>query len=171
MRTIDERYDEVSDRKRPAMAISTVALVAVLVAGAVGVWQLRSSHREQTRDAAVLEVARQVAADLVTVGSENPRADVERILDGTTGELRQQFADVADAFTTVLDQGAVSATGEVPSAGIVEVSEDSATVIAAVIAVVSNNESPEGQRRAYRMQLTVDNVDDRWAVSNMEVLP
>lgn len=155
--------------ERTRVASPAVLVAFVLVAGA-GCWQLWDQHRDEANDAAVLEVARQVAADLVTVGSQDPAGDVERILDGTTGQLRQQFADVADAFTTTLGQGDVSATGEVSSIGLTDVSDDRATVIAAVVATVSNSEVPQGQRRAYRMLLTVENVGGRWAVSNMEVL-
>lgn len=49
-------------------------------------------------------------------------------------------------------------------------SEERALAIAAVVATVSNGDAPQGQRRAFRVQLTVENIDDRWVVSNMEVL-
>lgn len=161
---------DASRSARPGRVLLVILLAAAVLAGGLGGWQLWSQHRDETRDAAVLELAGQVAADLVTVGSENPQRDVERILDGTTGELRQQFADVADAFTTALGSGDVAAVGEVASAGIVEASDDRALVVAAVVATVSNSDLPQGQRRAYRMRLTVENVDGHWAVSNMEVL-
>lgn len=168
--TGDEQQTARPRRGRRARLASLVVLLALVLAAGAGGWQLWNQHQVDARDRAVLEVSRQVAADLVTVGSEDPEADVERILDGTTGDLRQQFADVADAFTTALGSGDVAASGEVTSAGIVESSEDRATVIAAVVATVTNSDAPEGQRRAYRMQLAVDNVDGQWAVSNMEVL-
>lgn len=161
---------DASRSVRPGRALLMILLAAAVLTGGLGGWQLWSQHRNEVRDAAVLELARQVAADLVTVGSEDPQGDVERILDGTTGELRQQFADVADVFTTALESGAVTAVGEVTSAGVVESSADRALVIAAVVATVSNGDLPQGQRRAYRMRLTVENVDGHWAVSNMEVL-
>lgn len=167
----DDAHEPGTTRRRSSVVMmSAVVLVAALFAGGAGAWQLWTLHREEARNEAVLDVARSVSADLLTVGSDDPRADVERILGGTTGDLRQQFADVADAFTTVLGQEQVSATGEVTSAGIVEASDNRATVIASVVATVANNEVPQGQRRAYRMQVTLENVDGRWAVSTMEVL-
>lgn len=160
-----------STRHTLALRLWAALMIVLIAAVAVGAWQVNQLRQDRQRTHQVLEVARQVAADLVTVGSEDPEADVERILSGTTGELRQEFSDVADAFTTALGHGAVSAEGTVPSAAVVEVGEDQATVIAAVIAVVSNTDTPDGQRRAYRMQLTVDKTDAGWVVSKMEVLP
>lgn len=152
------------------IAASAVVLVALLV-GMVGMWEWRGAEHESARDRQVLDTARTVATDLVTVGSEDPQGDLERILEGTTGTLRQQFASAAEAFTTVLGQGEVSAVGEVPSVAIVDADDNRATVIAAVVSTVSNTEVPEGQRRVYRMELKLEHGDGRWAVATMEVLP
>lgn len=152
------------------IAASAVVLVALLV-GMVGIREWRGTELESSRDRQVLDTARTVATDLVTVGSEDPQGDLERILEGTTGTLRQQFADAAEAFTTVLGRGEVSAVGEVPSVAIVDADDDRATVIAAVVSTVSNTEVPDGQRRVYRMELELEHRDGRWAVATMEVLP
>lgn len=152
-----------------ASAAMLVFLVALAIGGA-GLLEWRGLEGRADRDREVLETAAAVATSLVTVGGEDPRGDLDRILAGTTGELRRQFVEVADAFTVVLDQGAVTVTGEVPSIAILDVEDDRATVIAAVVSTVRNAEVPDGQRRAFRMELTLERLDDRWAVANMEVV-
>ena len=68
----------------------------------------------------------------------------------------------------MLNEGQVESTGEVKSVGIIDATDDHATVLAAVTSTVKNTEAPDGELRVYRMKMILDQVDGRWLVSNVE---
>lgn len=155
---------------RGAVLLIALALIAAVLA-TVSVILLRSDQGrwdEQAREQDVLVTAHQVAVDLVTLRYDNARDDLDQILTSTTGDFRQQFADVSGSFEKVLGDGQVQSTGQVELAGISKIDDGQATVLAAVTSTVKNTEAPDGERRTYRMRLTLNDIDGDWLVSNVE---
>ncbi|WP_064444721.1 hypothetical protein [Rhodococcus sp. YH3-3] len=155
---------------RGAVVLVALALIVAVLA-TVSVVLLRSDQGrrdEQARGQDVLVTAHQVAVDLVTLRYGSARDDLDQILASTTGDFRQQFADVSGSFEKVLGDGQVQSTGQVELAGISKIDDGQATVLAAVTSTVKNTEAPDGERRTYRMRLTLDNIDGDWLVSNVE---
>jgi Mce-associated membrane protein len=62
----------------------------------------------------------------------------------------------------------VESTGEIEEAGIVTADDKHAVALAAVTSTVKNTEAPDGEIRVYRMKVTLDVVDDKWLVSDVE---
>jgi Mce-associated membrane protein len=149
------------------LLVVIIAVVSVVVC-IVASLSWRSAVDADKRNAEVLDVASTMAVNLVTLGKQTADADLARVIDGTTGDFRDQFVSAADGFDSLLTDGGVDSTGGVKSAGIVDASDEQATVLAAVTSTVKNNEAPDGEVRVYRMKLTLDNVDGRWLVSNVE---
>ncbi len=149
------------------LLVVIVALVSVVVC-LVAAMSWRSAVEDDRRDQDVLDVASSMAVNLVTLGQQTADADLARVIDGSTGDFREQFNSAADGFGSLLADGGVNSTGEVKSAGIVEASDERSTVLAAVTSIVKNNEAPDGEVRVYRMKLTLENIDNDWLVSNVE---
>lgn len=167
---IDNPHDEGIPNRRRRVTVIAAALVAV-AATAVSIvagWSWKNAHAVTERDNAVVATASDMAVNLVTLRHDSADADLARVIDGTTGPFREQFTGSADQFGALLSQGAVESTGEVRSAGIVEATDSHAVALAAVTSTVKNNEAPDGEIRVYRMKLTLDHIDDRWMVSNVE---
>ena len=148
-------------------AIVLVALAA-LVVGGVSWTNLRAEQSAQSRDRQVLETARQVVVNLVTLRHQSVEEDIQRVADGTTGPFRDQFTSASGSFGEVLNQGQVESTGEVKEAGLVEADDAHAVVLAAVTSTVKNTEAPDGEIRVYRMKVSLDSVDGNWLVSDVE---
>jgi Mce-associated membrane protein len=147
--------------------VAVVALVSIVVC-VVASLSWRSTVDDERRNRDVLDVASTMAVNLVTLGSQTADADLGRVIDGTTGDFREQFVSAADGFGSLLSDGGVESTGEVRSVGIVDASDEQSTVLAAVTSTVKNNEAPDGEVRVYRMKITLDRIDGRWLVSNVE---
>lgn len=149
-----------------------VFLGAVVLAGSVlGVrsWSdWRTTEAAADRDVAILDTAAQMATNLVTLRHQSIDEDIKKVADGTTGPFHDQFATSSGGFGDVLNQGQVESTGDVKSAGIVDSTDDHATVLAAVTSTVKNTSAPDGEMRVYRMKMTLDLVEGRWLVSNVE---
>ncbi|MBF6278415.1 MULTISPECIES: hypothetical protein [Nocardia] len=146
-----------------------VAAVAVLTSISVRLGlDVRSEYQSDARNQAILETARRVAVQLVSLNYNTAKQDLDAITASSTGSFRSQFEKLAGTFTGVLDGGKVESTGEVKAIGIVTADDDTATVLTAITSIVKNTEAPEGQQRAYRMKMTLDNFDGNWLVSNVE---
>lgn len=168
----DDR-DAASKRRAGRFTLLAVAVLSViaLASCALGVkswsdWQ--ATEAAAARDIAILDTASEMATNLVTLRHQSVDEDIQKVIDGTTGPFHDQFAKSSGGFVDVLNEGQVESTGEVKSAGIVEATDDSATVLAAVTSTVKNVEAPDGELRVYRMKMTLDLIDGRWLVSNVE---
>ncbi|MDV7246620.1 MULTISPECIES: hypothetical protein [Rhodococcus] len=170
--------DAAEDSGGPARRGGRATLAAVVFLGAIvlagSVLGLRSwsdwrtTEAAAARDVAVLDTATAMATNLVTLRHQSIDEDIKKVADGTTGPFHEQFATSSGGFGDVLNQGQVESTGAVKSAGIVDSTDDHATVLAAVTSTVKNTEAPDGEMRVYRMKMTLDLVDGRWLVSNVE---
>ncbi|MFC9838068.1 hypothetical protein ACFVKB_30310 [Rhodococcus sp. NPDC127530] len=150
------------------LAATAVIAIAALVVGGVSWTNLRTEQAAQSRGEQVLETARQVVVNLVTLRHQSVDEDIQRVADGTTGPFRDQFTSASGSFGDVLNQGQVESTGEVKEAGLVESDDDHAVVLAAVTSTVKNTEAPDGEIRVYRMKVSLDSVDGNWLVSDVE---
>ena len=153
----------------PAVAAFLGLVIAVAtVVGAISAITASAALDADSRDRQILDVATGMAVNLVTLGKDNADADLSRVIDGTTGDFREQFVSAADGFGALLAEGGVESVGEVKSAGIVESNDETATVLAAVTSTVKNIEAPTGEVRVYRMKLTLADIEGAWLVSNVE---
>lgn len=143
---------------------STVLLVAVVLLGL----QVRADSLDDNAREAGLTAARQSALNLTSIDQEDFDGDVARVLDGATGEFRQDFQARSADLQTLLDENEVSAEGTVLEAAIIRSDRQSATVLVVVDSTVSNSAAPEGRVNSYRMRLEVERVGDSWLTSQLE---
>jgi Mce-associated membrane protein len=159
-------------RPRGALVAGTalLAVVAVLLATACGVmlWQHRSASQLQSERETYLRVAREGALNLTTIDHNNAEADVQRVLDGATGEFYDDFDRRSQGFITVVRDAKVTTVGESATAGIETEAADSATVLVQVASRVSNGTGAQDQQRVQRLRVTVDG--ERSKISRVEYL-
>ncbi len=146
----------------------TVLIIALLVAGTIMLLDVRSADSDKTRDATVLDTARQVVVNLTTLNHNSVDADIGRILGGTTGSFRDQFSNASGSFRQVLDRGKVDSTGEIKEAGLISSDDDNAQVLVAAASTVKNTDAPNGESRVYRMKVSLQHIDNSWLVSDVE---
>lgn len=151
-----------------AISAAVIVSVASVVVGGIALSHLRAEQSESSRDAQIIDTARQVVVNMVTLRHQSVEEDIQREADGTTGPFHEQFTSSSGSFGDVLNQGQVESTGEVKEAGLVEADEGHAVVLAAVTSTVKNTEAPDGETRVYRMKVTLDSVDEKWLVSDVE---
>lgn len=174
--TIDEPTDAtdsevMSSSPRGFVAVMSALVVTSIVAiviGGVSLSSLRTEEANDTRDSQILNTVRQVVVNLVTLRHQSVDEDIQRVADGTTGPFREQFTSASVSFGDVLNTGQVESTGEVEEAGIVTADDTHAVALAAVTSTVKNTEAPDGEIRVYRMKVTLDVVNDKWLVSDVE---
>lgn len=157
--------------------IPLVLAVGLLLVGAVGGlvgWLCgRSHHSEvaQERDNLYVQTARQAALNLTTISYTEADADIQRILDASTGAFRDDFKARAQPFVDVVKQAKSTSEGTVTAAGLESVNGDGAQVLLAVSVKTSMASAPAGEPRNWRMRISVEKVGDGAKVSNVQFVP
>lgn len=153
-----------------------------LIAGVVGVLALASlvgwlgyrayeSNQAEAQRNVFLQVGRQGALNLTTIDWQQAEADVQRILDSATGTFYDDFQQRAEPFVQVVKQAQSKSTGTVSEAGLESATDSEAQVLVAVSVETTNAGAPEPQPRAWRMRISVQEVDGQAKVSNVEFVP
>jgi Mce-associated membrane protein len=166
-RTRNGAGKRISGRRRPAAPIVLGVLAGVLALTSAGLWVAnRSAAGAAAARAAVLAAARQEAVNLTSQDYHTVDADLRRMTDGATGQLRADLQQrTSEARQVVLRNKAV-ARGMAVDAGLVVLHGDSATVVVAVDSTVSSTGAGAAGRR-YRFQLDLSRVGGRWLVANL----
>ncbi len=170
----DESTDSTESPRsgaRLAIAVSVVALIALGgLAGWLGYGGYQS-HRSQAQSRMFLAVARQGALNLTTIDYTRAEADVQRILDSSTGTFYDDFDKRSRPFIEVVKQAQAKSDGTITEAGIESERGDEARVLIAVSVNTTTAAAPSAAPRAWRMRISVQKVGAVAKVSNVEFVP
>lgn len=147
--------------------------VVVVLAGLVGWLGFRAyqSHQADEQRKLFLQVGRQGALNLTTIDFQQADTDVQRILDGATGQFYDDFSQRSQPFVDVVKRAQSKSVGTVTEAGLESQSGEGAQVLVAVTVKTSNAGAAQQEPRAWRMRLSVQKVGDEAKVSNVEFVP
>lgn len=150
------------------------AVLAGLVALAVPLaLQVSGQHDRAGRRSAALAAARLEVTNLMNISYASAARDLDRVIAGSTGDLRRQF-EVQRSHIAALSQSRSVLTGSVVSAGLLWLHPGEGTARAVVAAAGSDTtDSATPTLRHYRWVLTLHQADGRWLVSDaaLEGLP
>ncbi|MEN0134182.1 MAG: hypothetical protein AAGC80_03485 [Rhodococcus sp. (in: high G+C Gram-positive bacteria)] len=153
--------DAAPEPRTPAVTagvavLSVLALVFLAVSGYFG-YTHRQAEQEAQRRSEIVDAARRGVVNLTTMDFERADEDVQKVLDGSAGEFRDEFEARSKDLIAVMQEARVTSVGEVREAAIERQDGDSADVLVAVAQKVSNAggaaDEPRGQRMRVTMQL------------------
>jgi|SRR6202045_1254882 len=183
----DEDYDESADDYDESVTeqagwrrwVPTIAAIAAVVGicafagfSAYTVLQHRDATRHQQRDAAFVAGAKQGVLNMISLDFNKAKADVQRVIDGSTGEFKTDFQQRANDFISVVIQSKAVTEGTVHGAALESVNGDSAVVLVSATSQVTN--SPPGKDeppRMWRLRVTVAEVGGQYKMSKVEYVP
>lgn len=159
-----------SGRGRVNVVTALLALACLVLAGLSGamLWQHRTATDRESDREAFLRAARDGAIAVSTIDHDHAAADVQRVLDLSTGQFRDDFQERAEAYVSVVQRAEVSTTGAEALAGIESQDADRATVLVQLTSTVSNTAGVQDQTRPVRLRITVDKTDGRFKMSDLE---
>lgn len=161
-------------RLRPALSatgtllIAAAVTLAVLGASAYMVWHHRQAVERRQQDAAFVAAARQGIVNMTSFDFNRAKEDVQRAIDGSTGEFRDDFQKRAADFATVVQQSKVVTKGSVSSAAIESTRGDSAVVLVLANEHVTNAAGAKDEPREFRLRVTVSRDGDQLKMSKVE---
>jgi Mce-associated membrane protein len=152
-----------------AVGIAVVAALASLT-GWLG-YQTYGDRQGQLVRNLFVQVGRQGAVNLTTISYTEVDADVQRILDSSTGAFYDDFKKRSQPFVEVVKQAQSKSKGTITAAGLESQSGDQAQVLVAVSVNTTIAGAPEQQPRSWRMRISVQKVSDGAKVSNVAFVP
>lgn len=129
----------------PAVAVGVAALLTVGLLAATGymAWQHQKDSRQRQSAAEFAAAARQDVINLMSIDYNTAQDSVQRVLDGSTGRFRENFADTADEFVKALKDEQIVTKATVNDAAVESITGDSAVVL---VSATSHREGPKAPK-------------------------
>ncbi|MFA1543835.1 hypothetical protein [Actinomadura monticuli] len=153
-----------------AITLSVIVVGLAIASGWLGVVTLRNKD-EADQKAKAIQSARQMGVNLMSLDASTAQRDLDRIVSGTTGDLKNKLASQSNAFMQQVTQAKAKSTVSDVEAALVSIDGDSAEVMVSLNGTVTNDKVKNGTPQGYRYQMDLTRVDDRWLVSGLEVVP
>ena len=193
----DERDDEATPEESDgptisAYGIASAVLGALSVAAIVLGWFIWSAHRSDVNERGYQSRAMQAAVDwtgvLINMNTDNVAASLQRLHDGTVGELNADFDSAIQPYQQVVQRLQSRSRGEVEAVALEAVHHDldaqpgrpapaeqlpasiaSRTDTIMVVATsVSENAGGQPQTVHWNLRLGVSDVDGKLMISRIE---
>jgi Mce-associated membrane protein len=160
----------VARSPRRSLLVPILALLLVALLGAAAfLWFTRADESDVTTGdySEALQAARSGVVDLTSFDHLTLDDDIEQARRVTTGDLRDETVDRLEAQRqSILDIQAVVNT-EVVAAGVLNADADDATVMLLIESTQESTANPQAQILRYRIEVTLEKVDDRWLLSGI----
>jgi Mce-associated membrane protein len=163
-------------RRLPSLsATSKVAAGLVILGLAVlsgyMVWQDRDTTERAQRAANFVAGARQGVVNMTSLDFNRAKEDVQRVLDSSTGEFRDDFQQRAKDFASVVEKSKVVTQGTVNAAAIQSMDKHSASVLVAATSRITNAAGAKDEPRVWRLRVTVTEDGGQYKMSKVEFVP
>ena len=142
-----------------------VALTALML------WQHHRVAGERAREEAFVAAARSGVVALLSIDHGRAKADVQRVLDLSTGSFRDDFQSRADDFIKTAEKSNAVTKGLVSAAALEWSEADSGRVLVAAASQVTNAAGAKDDPRPWRMSVTITRDGDVLKMSDVEFVP
>lgn len=152
-----------------ATAVAAVVVICALLAGSgYMVWYHHNAVAQRQRAAAFAAAARQGVINMLSMDFTKAKEDVQRVIDSSTGEFRDDFEKRAGDFTSVVEQSKVVTEGAVSATAVQSMTKDSAVVLVLGDERVTNAAGAKDEPRAFRLRVSVARDGDQIKLSKVE---
>ncbi|HUO38451.1 MAG TPA: hypothetical protein VMU34_11680 [Mycobacterium sp.] len=154
-----------------ALVCTAVLVCALLAISGVMAWQHRNALAERHRSAEFAAAARQGVVSLMSMDFNHAKDDVQRVIDNSTGEFRDDFSSRADDFTKVVQESKVVTTATVNATAVQSMTDNSAVVLVSATSQVSNATGAKNEPREWRLAVSVTKDGGQLKMSKVEFVP
>jgi Mce-associated membrane protein len=177
----DEAVDEpVGKRRRVKLgrilkllaAVIAVACTAALITLSVlMVIDHRHQTAEQQRRAEYSAAARQSVVTLMSLDFNKAKEDVQRIIDNSTGQFRDDFKNQADDFIKVTQDSKVITEVTVNATAVESMTDDTAVVLVSASSRVTNAAGAKQEPRSWRLSVNLRRDGGQIKMEKVEFVP
>ena len=154
-----------------AAGLVVLGICALLALGGLMVWQHQRVEAQRAHRAAIVTAAKDGVTALLSIDYTHAKADVQRVIDLSTGSFKDDFTKGADDFVKTAEQSKAVTVGSINAAALEGDTGDSGVVLLAASSQVTNANGAKQDPRAWRMSVTVTRDGDKLKMSNVEFVP
>jgi Mce-associated membrane protein len=163
-------------RRVPSLSVTWKAAVIILICAFIGasgymMWQRHETTEHNQRVANFLAGAKQGVVNMTSLDFNRAKEDVQRVIDSSTGQFRDDFQQRAKDFTTVVEQSKVVTQGTVNAAAVQSIDGNSALVLVAATSRITNAAGAKDEPRNWRLKVTVTEDGGQYKMSKLEFVP
>lgn len=160
----------------PSWSVAWKAAVIVLICAFIAasgymMWNRHETVERNQRAANFIAGARQGVVNMTSMDFNKAKEDVQRVIDSSTGQFRDDFQARAKDFTTVVEQSKVVTQGTVNAAAVQSINGDYALVLVAATSHITNAAGAKDEPRNWRLKVTVKDDGGQYRMSNVEFIP
>lgn len=152
--------------------VATIILICAFV-GASGymLWQDRNATERTQRAANFVAGAKQGVVNMASLDFHRAKEDVQRLLDSSTGQFRDDFQQRAKDFVSVVEESKVVTQGKINAAAVESMDEHSASVLVVATSSITNAAGAKDEPRVWRLRVTVTEEGGQYKMSKLEFVP
>ncbi|OBI78501.1 hypothetical protein [Mycobacterium sp. E740] len=161
-------------RIRWKIVAAVLAILLILGFIAVSVFmvvQHRHAVAEQQRTAEFAAAARQSVVTLMSLDFNKAKEDVQRIIDNSTGQFKQDFEAQAEDFARVAKESKVVTEVTVNVAAVQSMTDTNATALVSASSRVTNAAGANQEPRSWRLMVDLVREGDQIKMSKVEFVP
>ncbi|MEB3981029.1 hypothetical protein OQ968_07115 [Mycobacterium sp. 663a-19] len=160
-------------RRLPSLSVTWKAAAIILIvcfAGASGymAWKHNDATQREQRAARFIAGARQGIVNMTSLDFKKAKDDVQRVIDSSTGQFRDDFQQRAKDFATVVEQSKVVTEGTVNAAALENMDDHSAQVLVAATSKITNSAGAKDEQRVWRFRVTVTEDGGQYKMSKVD---
>ena len=156
----------------PAVAVGVAAVLTAGLLAATGymLWHHQKDSQQRHSAAEFTAAARQDVINLMSIDYNTAQDSVQRVLDGSTGRFRANFADTADDFVKALKDEKIITKATVNDAAVESIAGDSAVVLVSATSRREGPAAPKDQQlpRVWRVVLSLQREGGQIKMSAVE---
>jgi Mce-associated membrane protein len=156
----------------PAVGLGITGVVAAGLLGLTGylLWQYKAMAEQRHSAAEFAAAARQDVINLMSIDYNTADDSVKRVLDGSTGRFRTNFADTADDFVKALKDEKIITKATVNDAAVESMTGDSAVVLVSATSRREGPQAPKDQQepRLWRIVVSLERDGGQIKMSGVE---
>ncbi|MBV8349917.1 MAG: hypothetical protein JOZ49_21085 [Mycolicibacterium sp.] len=156
---------------RVALGLTVVLIIGLLAVSGVMMWQHHRAAAARHRSAEFAAAARQGVVSLMTMDFNHGKDDVQRVIDNSTGQFRDDFQSRADDFIKAMQESKAVTKVTVNSSAVKSMSDNTADVLVYATSEVTNAAGAQNEPRAFRLNVSMARDGGQIKMSNVELVP
>ena len=154
-----------------AAGIAFACTCALITLSVLMVQNHRHQAAEQQRSAEYTAAARQSVVTLMSLDFNKAKEDVQRIIDNSTGQFRDDFKNQAEDFIKVAQDSKVITEVTVNATGVESMTNDSAVVLVSATSRVTNAAGAKQEPRTWRLSVNLQRDGGQIKMAKVEFVP
>lgn len=154
-----------------AVCLAVIAIAALASTSAWIVVKHRQAEHQRDLAAQFSAAARQGVVSLMSLDFNRAKDDVQRIVDNSTGQFREDFQAQAEEFAKVAESSKVVTEANVTATAVQTMTEDTADVLVAAASTITNAQGAKDDPRSWRLIVSMARDGDQIKMAKVEFAP